>query len=378
MKRERVAIVGAGIVGIAHAWREAVHGADVTLFERDLHANKASIRNFGMIWPIGQPAEKLDIALESRALWDQFIQETGAWLGSVGSLHLVNHEDEVAVLEEFIETTGQSYRCNLITGEACRQLSPVANGSVLAGLHSETEATVDPRQVVRLAPGWLQERYGVQCEFGVTVSHVDTPQVETTDGRNWYFDRVTIASGADFETLFPDKLREQGLRKCKLQMMRTDPQSSGWQLGPMIASGLTLRHYSTFAQCKSLASVKERVAKETPELDEYGIHVMISQNHLGELILGDSHEYDQAIEPFNKQIIDELILKELQKLVEVPDWTIASRWHGIYPVQPSGEPLFLDQPIPGVTLAIATGGCGMTMSFGLAERYAKGLEPVSI
>jgi glycine/D-amino acid oxidase-like deaminating enzyme len=94
---------------------------------------------------------------------------------------------------------------------------------------------------------------------------------------------------------------------------------------------------------------------------------MASQNGLGEIIIGDTHEYGAAIEPFDRPYLDELILKYLAGMVHIPDLQIQARWHGIYAKHPS-EP-FLDVPLqPNVRAVLGLGGAGMTLSFGLAQR----------
>jgi hypothetical protein len=104
-----------------------------------------------------------------------------------------------------------------------------------------------------------------------------------------------------------------------------------------------------------------------PLYSRFGIHVMASQNGSGELVIGDSHEYDRAIEPFDKQVIEELILSYLHTFLNVPGLRIAARWHGTYAKHPT-EPYWLTRPAAGVTVVSGVGGAGMTLSFGLAEK----------
>ena len=86
-KKVDVAIVGAGIIGLAHAYLAARSGRKVAVFERSPTALGASIRNFGMIWPIGQPAGSLHaMALRSREIWLELLREAGWPFLATGSL----------------------------------------------------------------------------------------------------------------------------------------------------------------------------------------------------------------------------------------------------------------------------------------------------
>lgn len=364
-----VIVVGAGILGLAHAWSAAQRGHRVTVFERTRQAAGASIRNFGMIWPIGQPAGHChEVALRSRAAWLELANAAGIWVDPCGSIHLAHREDEWRVLQEFAALAPQlGYECQLLTPAEIERATPAAQTrGLLGGLRSETELCVQPPAAIRAIPAWLTKQFGVQFHFGTTVTGVEPQRIITAAGGQYQFDRLVICSGTEAGTLFPQAAREAGLRLCKLQMLKTEPQPEGWRLNTHIASGLTLRHYSTFTQCPSLAALRERIATETPELDRYGIHVMASQNDSGGVILGDSHEYDAEIEPFDSDQIDELILRELRTIISLPNWSIAQRWHGYYYKYASG-PIFAAEPMPAVSLRLGAGGSGMTMGFGLAE-----------
>ena len=370
MSQPHVAIVGAGIVGLAHAWSAAKRGHAVTVFERSRIASGASIRNFGMVWPIGQPAgERHQTALRSRSAWMELAREAGVWVNPCGSIHLAHRDDEWAVLEEFAASAASlGYDCQLLNAAAVLQRTPAANPDrLIGGLYSDAELCVNPRMAIAGIPRWLSKRFGVKFEFNTTIVAAETGSLRASDGRSWSADWTVICGGADIETLFPERLATCGLKLCKLQMLRTVPQPAGWRIGPHLASGLTLRHYQNFSICKSLPELRQRIALETPELDQFGIHVMASQNDQGEVVLGDSHEYDDEISPFDKSSIEELMLRELRQVIRLPDWTIRERWNGCYVKHPVNCNL-LESPLPRVFLCTATGGAGMTMSFGLAEQ----------
>lgn len=368
-KRADIAIVGAGIVGLSLAYAAARKGQKVVVFERTPRPLGASIRNFGMIWPIGQaPGKTHQRAMRSRQLWSEVAAQAGFWVAENGSMHLAYHYDEMNVLAEFAAKAEESGY------EGCKLLGPnkvmgksrgVRMEKLHGGLWSPTEMTVDPREVVRKLPEWLQTVHGVEFHFGKAVTHITAPHLEA-GGETWQADKIYVCSGSDFETLYPQVFADSGITKCKLQMMRTKPQPRNWSLGPSLCAGLTLRHYASFRDCASLPALSERITRESPDFSKWGIHVLLAQNAQGELVIGDSHEYGLAPDPFDREDVNQIILKYLHTFSQAPNFEIAERWNGVYSSL-KDQTEFIAHPEKGVTIVNGLGGAGMTLSFGLAE-----------
>ena len=362
-------VIGAGIVGLATARALAVKGYKVTVLERTEKAVGASIRNFGMIWPIGQPSGELyERAVLSKQIWKEICDETKIWYDEVGSLHMAYDELEEKVLQEFFEASSKERNCELLNARQTIQKSKaVVTRNLRCSLFSKDEMIVDPREAISKIPLYLSEKYGVQFIWNSGVTKVFHSNVWV--GRKIYeADEIFICSGADFESLFPELFAGLPLTKCKLQMMRVEAQQDGWRIGPALCGGLSLIYYKSFEAASSLQQLKEKYKRELPEYLNWGIHVMVSQNQQGELTIGDSHEYGNTFDPFDKVFINELIIQYLSRFVQLKKGKVIETWNGIYPKLTNGETELVLQPQNGVTIINGLGGAGMTLSFGLCQQ----------
>lgn len=363
-------VVGGGIVGLAHAAAAVRKGMQVALFERDPTAIGASIRNFGMIWIVGQPQdERRELALRSRTIWSELSREAGFWCEARGSVHVAYADDEYTVLDEFVAGESAGLDCAMLTLEEAMARIPSLNPDGLRGaMWSPLELAVNPREAIPAITQWLARQPTVTLHLGEAIMAVGPNTATTAYGDTHHAERIFICSGSDVEHLYPEAHRALPITRCKLQMMATNPQPDGWRLPHHLAGGLSLRHYESFANCPSIGALRARVAKELPEYDRYGIHVLVAQLPTGELILGDSHEYGNPPEPFNANAIDRLILDRVHTMLHAPDLTPARRWSGTYLKRTDGGWSINTEPEPGVRIVNALGGSGMTLSFALADK----------
>ena len=371
-----VIVIGAGIVGLALARSHAIRGRSVLVVDREDRTVGATIRNFGLVWPVGQPpGTRFERARQSAQIWNELAVEAGVEIHATGSLTLAHSDLELRVLREFAAAFGKGIEV-LGPEEAGRRSPAVRTEKLVGALFSPHEHTVNPRTAPAAIIRWLSEHAAVQFRFGLVATRVEPGVVTFADGTRAEADQIFVCSGPDLRTLFPRELAAAGVTVCKLQMLRTAPQPAGWKLGPALCAGLTLAHYDAFALCPSLTELKQHFAQARAEEMLWGVHVLVSQNGDGGLTLGDTHEYGATHDPFQREALDRLVLAYLDEFACIPERSIAEHWTGYYPKLAGKSELVLN-PMPGVTLVNALGGAGMTMSFGLAEEIAAVGAPLS-
>lgn len=367
MARKSAIVVGAGIVGLAMTRALAIRGYQVTVVERTARAIGASIRNFGMVWPIGQPDGKLyERAMLSRSIWQSVCAEAGIWYEQKGSLHLAYAPDELRVLEELAAVyTHRDYRV-ITSGEVARFSPVVVQRNLLGALYSEHEMVVDPPRSIAMVATFLEERYGVRFLWECAATSVAAGKV-SCGNQIIEADEIYICSGIDFETLYPELFRQVPLTRCKLQMMRLRPEASTLRIGPSLCAALSLLHYEGFRVAPSLAALRKRLTEEHEEAIRWGIHVMASQHEGVAVTVGDSHEYGPVHDPFDRESINRLILERLFSFADFGPYTLQESWNGVYAKLKNGGTEWVAQPERGVMIVNGLGGAGMTLSFGLCE-----------
>ena len=362
-------VIGAGIVGLATARALSLKGYRVTVIEKSEKAVGASIRNFGMLWPIGQPDGLLyNRAIRSKTIWKDIADSIGLWYDEVGSLHVAHNKDEWNVLQELYAAFSASGRpVELMnTASILHKFNGVNGNGLLGGLYSATETIVDPREAIAAIAVYLNEYLDVQFIWGKAVTEISNNKV-CVDNKMIEADIICVCSGADFETLYPSIFQELAITKCKLQMMRFLSATPNYKMGTSLCGGLSLIHYNSFKIAPSLTALKERYEAEMSDYLQWGIHVMVAQNDKLELTVGDSHEYGLTFDPFDKTFINEMIIEYLKKFALIDDWKLIQSWHGIYPKMTNGETGIFLQADKNVFIINGLGGAGMTLSFGFAE-----------
>jgi FAD dependent oxidoreductase TIGR03364 len=358
-----VCVVGAGIVGLAHAHEAFARGLRVTVLERGDRAVGASVRNFGHCFfsAMGE-GRALECALRARERWLELGRRAGLAVLESGSLVVARHEDELAVLESLACDERRGTR--MITAGEAAELAPIPVDGLIGGLHAQLDVRVDPRDAVAGLASLLSGEHGARVVWGAPVHAVQPGLVESAEVR--VRAPVIIACpGPDFDTL-PAQLhpRRSGLTRCKLQMLRVAPPH-GRRCGPALLTGLSLLRYPAFSAQPGIDCVRKRLESERPELLAAGIHLIVTQLPDGDLIVGDTHTCGWTVSPFADEQLDRLVLEEARRLLGVQRLEVRERWHGVYPYAP-GEPFMITAPLPGVRVVEVVSGVGMTTALGLA------------
>ncbi len=359
-----LAVVGAGIVGLAHALIAARKGLKVVVVDRDARANGASVRNFGFVTVTGQQAgECWRRAMRSRDIWAEIAGPAGIAVTHRGLAVAARHAESLPVLEAFL-ATGMGEGCGMLSLAEARRRVPALRDDVRAVLWSPHELRVESRDAIPQLARWLETGLGVTILRETMVRGIALPQIDTTAGR-LRAGAVVVCPGDDFLSLYPERIAAYGLTRCKLHMLRLRP-AGGVPLGAAVMSDLGLVRYLGYAELPEAAALKARLHRERGDALAAGVHLIAVGSQDGSLVVGDSHHYGWTPDPFAPEAVDRLILDEFDHVLDLGPYDVAERWTGVYASAPD-RLMLVDAPQDGVRIVIVTSGTGASTAFGIAE-----------
>lgn len=365
--RYDLAIVGAGIVGLAHALAAARRGLRVVVVDREAEAIGASVRNFGFVTVTGQQdGDCWRRALRSRDVWAEVAPKAGIAIEHQGTLVPAQRPEAMAVLEAF-RATAMGADCQLLTPAelAARHGAVLADRDWQGALWSPHERRVESRHAIPKLAAWLETAKGVEIRRRTLVKAVEPGRVTTTAGLI-EAERIVVCPGDDLRTLFPEVIDRLGISRCRLHMLKVSPGERTFRLPGSVMSDQSLVRYLGWSALPEAAALKARLMAEQQEWLDEGIHLIVVQGADGGLIVGDSHHYEWSPSPFARGRVDDLILQEMHAVLRLPGAVVAERWTGTYASLP--DRLMIREDVgPGIKLVIVTSGTGASTGFAIGE-----------
>lgn len=370
--RTDLIVVGAGILGLATAFRAQQQGLSVRVIDRSERPVGSSIMNFGHACFTGQADVIQDVAMASRAGWAEAAEKTGLWAAAPGTFIPAVTDTEMQILEEFADHRG-SEQATLLTSAEVAEAIGNPNLKCVGGAHLPLDMRVDPREAAPRLAQWLESN-GVIFNWRHEVHTTADGHVETNRG-SFEAERVICCTNFWLTSLFPQIADDHGVLVCTLQMALIERPA---RIPKEVAlfTGTSLARYDGFANLPSSDALKEELAQNTPELVDCVANVMATGIEQG-LLIGDSHSYNLSPDPFLQERTTNLLLDSACGYFDIDHPKVIQRWQGRYSDSTQTN-LILEHPDPQTTVAVVTSGIGMTLSFGIAELALNGAKPAKL
>lgn len=347
MGRERVIVVGAGIVGAAVAEALALDGHAVTVIDRGPVGGGATAAGMGHVVVMDDSEAQIALTSYSQRLWN----ERGDALPAAGermvcgTLWVAADDEEMAEVERkraFYAARGID--AEVLDATALRRAEPNLRPGLAGGLRVPGDSVVYPPPI---AASMLRtvERAGGGVRLGDDVVSMTGNSVRLADATTLECDYVVNATGAHATELLPDL----DVKPRKGHLVITD-RYPGFVRHQLVELG-----YLKSAHKSSGASVAFNVQPRPT----------------GQLLIGSSRQYGDATREIDYAILSRMLARAIEYMPAIATLSTLRVWTGLRAATPDKLPLIGPHPDdPHLILATGHEGLGITTSLGTARLIA--------
>lgn len=369
-------VIGGGVLGTFHAYHAVKAGKKVALLEKNAKPISATVQNFGQVVPSGMNIKWQNFGRESLEIYKSIQSQFDISIRNNGSIYLASNHEEIQLIEELHQINkSNNYTSHLLSKTECLNKYPgLKEEYCKGGLFFPEEVTVEPRTMINRLHAYMQDLPNFDLFYQALAiqieEHGERVEIKTSKGDRFKAEKVILCSGKEFNTLYPELFEKSDLELVKLQMLLTKPQKN-YKLDGSILTGLTIRRYESFTECPSYKAIKSREDAEAFER-KWGVHILFKQRTDGSVIIGDSHEYIDVKDsdlmcPDLYQDVDDFMIREAKKIMNLPTYDIQQRWSGMY-TQCKTQDIFNEKIGERIHIVTGIGGKGMTGSAGFAKQ----------
>ena len=361
-----VCVVGAGLIGLAHAHEARRRGLSVVLLEHNARATGASVRDSGHLFFSALPSgDVLDAAVPARDRWLDLARRAGLSADQGGTLMIARHRDELAVMEAAAADEARNARMR--SAKKVAKLAPIPVDGVLGAFHSKLDVRIDPRAAPASLARLLAADPSSRIEWCTHVHAIESGVVHAGALRV-RAGAIVACPGADHRML-PDELwpGESGLTLRQTQMLRL-AAPTGRRYRQTLTTALSLLEYPGFRAQPGIRQLRDRLELETPELIERGVRPVVTQLRDGDLILGGTAAHTASPKPFSRERLDELMLDQARKLLG-GSLDVRQRWSSTsVSLRRTADDFLVTRPMPGVRVVQAVGPTAVALCHWHAEK----------
>ncbi|MFZ1990361.1 MAG: glycine oxidase ThiO [Alphaproteobacteria bacterium] len=329
----KVAVIGAGVIGLSIAWRLAQRNINVTVFESDEPGRGASRAAAGMLSAVAETASSethfFELCRASRRLWPGFAHELSVAGGrdldlrEQGTLLVALSAAEEAEHDALAEAHRADGTVRRISSGDCRALEPDLTADIRAAYFAPEDGQVDNRATVEALAHALQP-LGVQILTRTPVLRLiarggSIVGVESSSG-SYEFDLIVLAAGVETDAL----ARASGLESVVPRISPVRGQTIALAMDPHAP---LLKHVVRGAT-----------------------HYLVPRSS-GHLIIGATSEpgsFDLTIDPKATEFLIEGAKRLVPRIAALP---FVEAWTGLRPFAKSGMPV-IGPAMPGLWLAL--------------------------
>ncbi len=349
--KQKVIVIGGGIIGTSVAYYLSKKDVEVTLFEaKDIAAGTTSSCDRAIMLQSKKPGPTLELALQSAKMYTTLELELEADLEyqKGGGMILIENEHELNVMTEMVKQQNQAgLNVSIINGGHAREINPLLSKNIIASTWWSEDAEINPMSTAFAFVKAAQRRNAkIKLNDEVQALLIEKNRVVgiKANKENYYADNIVVCTGV--------------WTKKVLETIEIDVP-----IIPRKGEILVTERLPRVLDCNILSGSYIAAKLQKGNDNPYGIGLAIGQTKSGSLLIGGSREFVGFDHSTNSKVIREIAKRAIQVFPFLKHVHLIRTFSGFRPFTPDNLPILSEVPeVAGLFIAAGHEGDGIALA----------------